>query len=271
MSDILKDLTPAAVVDAAKRNLYDFFGYLRYWDGCEFYETPDLQRWWTPVPYPWFNGAISRQAPNGNAPAEIRETLAYFKAKGNQVITWWLPPELEASDWGRQLEQNGLNYTADTPGMAADLHQLNEDLPHPAGLEIRKVRDAAGMADWASVFVEGYGLPPDWEPGMLGMMRALGLGDDVQCYLARLDGENVAASCVFYSAGAAGIYCVGTRRNWRGRGIGAAVTLQPLLDARQKGYRLGILQSSEMGYRVYERMGFKEVCKVAHYYWTNTQ
>ncbi len=270
MSDILTDLTPAAVIYAAKRNLYDFFGYLRHWEACEFYETPVLQRWWTPVPYPWFNGALSLQALNGDAPSMIRETLAYFKAKGNQVVTWWLPPELERSAWADQLQRNGLNYTADTPGMAADLGQLNQDLPYPTGLEIQVVADADGIAEWASVFVEGYGLPVDWESGMLGMMLALGLGDAIRCYLARLEGENVAASCVFYSAGAAGIYCVATRRDWRGRGIGAAVTLQPLLDARHKGYRLGVLQSSEMGYSVYERMGFREVCKVAHHYWTDS-
>jgi ribosomal protein S18 acetylase RimI-like enzyme len=65
----------------------------------------------------------------------------------------------------------------------------------------------------------------------------------------------------------AGIYSVATLPDWRGRGLGAAVSLAPLLDARREGYKVGVLQSSEMGYKVYQRLGFREVCRISHYYW----
>lgn len=66
-------------------------------------------------------------------------------------------------------------------------------------------------------------------------------------------------------AGVAGIYAVGTSEAARGKGIGTAITAVPLLDARAEGYHVATLQSSEMGFSVYERMGFREYCKLSRY------
>jgi hypothetical protein len=164
MSGILTDLSEPALVRACKNNLYRFFETLRAWDEAEIFDDSQLQCWWTPLPHPWFNGVLSRNTLPGDATELIAETKAYFKDKDRQVITWWLAPELEESDWGKQLELNGLGFTNDPPGMAADLSKLNEDLRVPDGLEITKVEDAWEMKTWSEVFTTGYGLPPDWEP-----------------------------------------------------------------------------------------------------------
>jgi hypothetical protein len=51
----------------------------------------------------------------------------------------------------------------------------------------------------------------------------------------------------------------------RGRGIGRAVTLAALRAGRGLGYRVAILGSSPLGFPVYTRIGFVEVCRVRHY------
>ncbi|MCM3764497.1 GNAT family N-acetyltransferase [Neobacillus niacini] len=71
-------------------------------------------------------------------------------------------------------------------------------------------------------------------------------------FLARLDGEVVAVSSVIYLAGVAGIYNVATLEKARGKGIGTAITKQPLFEAKSKGYQLAILHSSDLGFNIYK-------------------
>jgi predicted acetyltransferase len=88
-------------------------------------------------------------------------------------------------------------------------------------------------------------------------------------YLAFLNGQSVATSQLFLSAGVAGIYNVTCVPEARGQGIGAAITQAPLLDARAIGYRVGILQASKLGYPVYRRLGFQDFGKMSLYLWEN--
>jgi ribosomal protein S18 acetylase RimI-like enzyme len=267
MSQVLNDFSTPALVYAIKQNLYDLFGYLQQWDKTDFFAGPGLQHWWTPVPYPWFNGALSLSPPASDEAETIRATVTYFQSKGRELFTWWLAPDLEASDWGNQLEANRLMPDNNTPGMAVPLNELNENLAVPAGLKIARVEGIELMKDWVRIFVAGYGLPPDWEAPVLDMMLQIGINLPWYSYLATVNNEPVATSAVFFGAGVAGIQMVATPPEWRGRGLGAAVTLAPLLDARKMGYRVGILQSSDMGFKIYQRLGFKELCRMKHYYW----
>ncbi len=73
---------------------------------------------------------------------------------------------------------------------------------------------------------------------------------------------------LFLGAGVAGIYNVVTTPETRGQGIGTAMTLAPILEARGIGYRIGVLTSSEMGFGVYRRLGFQEICKSGNYEWS---
>jgi len=77
----------------------------------------------------------------------------------------------------------------------------------------------------------------------------------------------VATSTLFLGAGVAGIYNVATVSEARGQGIGANLTVLPLQQARAMGYRAGVLQSSAMGFGVYRRLGFQQLCAMDHFYW----
>jgi GNAT superfamily N-acetyltransferase len=174
---------------------------------------------------------------------------------------------VEASGWAEQLLLNGFLSDNDTPGMAVELSSLNEEITAPAGLEIRHVTDQKDLRAFSHVFVVGYGMPDDWEAPVFDMMLKTGSTFPWHSYLALANGRPVATAAVFYGAGVAGIQMVTTLPEWRGKGIGAAVTLAPLLDSRKMGYKVGILQSSNMGFKVYQRLGFKELCRMQHYAW----
>jgi predicted N-acetyltransferase YhbS len=84
-----------------------------------------------------------------------------------------------------------------------------------------------------------------------------------------LNGRPVATSQLFLSAGVAGIYNVTCLPEARGQGIGAAITLAPSLAARGMGYRVAILQASDLGYPVYRRLGFQDFGERSIYLWEN--
>jgi predicted acetyltransferase len=69
----------------------------------------------------------------------------------------------------------------------------------------------------------------------------------------------------FLAGGVAGIYHVTTLPEVRNRGIGKHITLAPLLDARENGYRVGTLFASRLGEVVYRQIGFEALSRVSVY------
>ena len=67
--------------------------------------------------------------------------------------------------------------------------------------------------------------------------------------------------------GVAGIHGVTTVPEFRGRGIGTCMTLSPLIDARNQGYDIGVLFSSEMAVGIYRNLGFQEYGRGYIYLW----
>jgi len=265
--EILVDLSKPALVNAIKLNLYTFFRYFQHSRLAEYSHDGVLSRWYTKVPHPWFNGVLSAVSPNKDSEQEVAQQIAYFQSKGVENFTWWLQPEVEETGWEDVLRSGGLHFTEDPPGMAVDLTLLADEDSRHTSLQVLRVEDQANLQVWGRVFGEGFEIPESmWQP-ILALLSDLGLQDPVRHYLGYLDGKPVATSTMFFGAGVAGIYNVATLPSARGRGAGSYLTRLPLLDARKIGYRAGILQSSEMGYGVYRRLGFEHLCDVGHYFW----
>jgi GNAT superfamily N-acetyltransferase len=267
MTNILTDLSVPALIAATKANLYAFFRYLGRSSSAECAEGPSWYRWHTHIPHPWFNGVLSTQPADENAAQLIQDTLAYFRSKQITRLTWWLEPQLELGAWDESLRSHGLRYDNNTPGMAVDLTGLSAFGSASSQLDLRPVEDLAGLQTWTSTFMAGYGVPDAWAANLFELFASLGLVPPIRHYVGYWHGEPVATSTLFMAAGVAGIYNVATLPKARGQGFGAALTTTPLHEARHLGYRVGVLQSSEQGYRVYQRLGFQHLCQMEHFYW----
>jgi GNAT superfamily N-acetyltransferase len=278
---LLTDTSPDALAAAVKANLNALNRYLGRSPYAEVDEVPGYYRWRTAIRHPYFNGVIVSSPPDAAAGERIRGAAAYFLSKGVDAATWWLDPAVPVESWAPVLTEHGLTLDSQLPGMAMALEELADE---PAGvapvlsgvvakrtpmdIDIKRVEGSATLRTWAETFVAGYGLPRDRAVPFFTLYDSLqGEEAPLRSYMAYRAGVPVATSSVFYAEGVAGIYDVSTLPAARGHGIGAAITLAPLLEARTSGYRVGILQSSSMGLRIYERLGFRAVCQVEHFVW----
>jgi ribosomal protein S18 acetylase RimI-like enzyme len=266
MNTIQTDVSDEALVRATRANMCDFFRHMSRSNPAEHFENKQFTRWYTPLPHPWFNGVLCSNPHNDSDEAFITETINYFGEKGVNTFTWWMETHLKPSDWKPALSRYGFGYSNDTPGMAIDLLEMNDSMQKVDGLEIRIAGDAESVKTWTRVFLKGYDLPAAWESIMFELWVQLGLDLPMRNYLGYLDGKPVSTSTVFYGGGVAGIYCVSTLPEARGKGIGAGITLKPLQAAREMGYRVGVLQSSEMGFNVYKNLGFRHLCQIENFY-----
>jgi GNAT superfamily N-acetyltransferase len=150
--------------------------------------------------------------------------------------------------------------------MAADLHTLNEDVALPAGLTIERVAGDAALREWM-LTLQASDVPPGWREPDLRLQRpaSYAADDDYRLYLARLDGAPVGTASAQIAAGVVGLYCVSVIHTARRQGVGAAVTLAARREAREQGYRFGVLGASEMGEGVYRRLGLEQYCLLQMY------
>lgn len=123
----------------------------------------------------------------------------------------------------------------------------------PAGLRVERL-DAANADAYASVIAAGFEAPHELASALFG--RGLAAATEFVGLLGYLDGEPVATSAVFVGAGVAGVYNVATVPSARGRGVGAAMTWAAVAAGAEAGATASILQASEAGQPVYERMGY---------------
>ena len=269
MNSILNDLSPSSLVTAIKNNLFDWYCYLGHSPNVEYHHDPHMTWLLTGIPYAFLNVVFRTQLPSDGGDELITETLAFFKSKRVTQLWWFADPSAQDADLIKRLVANGLTFGEGMPGMAADLLALQDEIPRVAGLTIVPVTTEETLKQWVRTIWIGYGLPDSSENIWFDLFANLGFDLPLRNYIAFQNEEPVAASQLFLSAGVGGIYCVATVPSARRQGIGVAITLAPLLDARRMGYRVGILQSSQMGYPVYRQLGFQEYCKMSRCLWQN--
>jgi ribosomal protein S18 acetylase RimI-like enzyme len=268
MTTILTNLASSAVVAAIKSNLNEYFHTMGQSPEAEMVVTPESFRWHTAVPHPWFNGVVSTHLPEENMEGLIQDTLSFFWSRNVETFSWWLAPFLNPEDWIDPLVAHGFLYDRSTPGMATDLESSQTSGRTPNDLNIVTVNDQAILRQWVHTFMQGYGLPESWEEPYFRLLASLGTDLPCRYYLGYVRDQPLAASTLFLGGGVAGVYNVSTLPAARGQGIGSALTLAALNDARLLDYRVGVLQSSEMGYGVYQRLGFREYCRMDHWTWS---
>ena len=269
MEAILKDLQPTRLTIAIEQNLYSWIPTMgKVWESRD-NDPPGVKRCISDVPVLLFNSIMDAVLEAD----EVEPTIQYLMAdaESRQVpILWWVGPSTRPAELPDYLKMHGFTVDEDGPGMAVILSDLNENLPVPDNFKVRLVQDNASQWEWCQTMAAGFGVPAERkEFAVKSWFQLISQLDPntSMAYTGFLDEKPVATSLLQLGGGVAGIYAVATIPEARRKGIGAQVTLYPLLQARAMGYKAGVLEASEMGYPVYRALGFQEYCRITSYAW----
>lgn len=268
MNNILSDFSAPALISAMDANTQELSVLWGRALGAEFHEKPEQQWFISGLPFELCNGVVRTAFTAADVDAKIDEITKHFIER-NVPAAWLVGPSTQPADLGSRLEAHGWILGETDPGMAIDLLTLREDDSLPPGLVIKEVSDGEKLKQWIRTMTVGSGIPDSMQNMLLDLCARYGFVHvpSVGYYLGLLNGEPVATSLLFMAGGVAGIYDVATLPEARGQGIGTALTVAPLLAARTRGYRFGVLQSTQMGLNVYRRLGFQEYCTFSFYFW----
>jgi ribosomal protein S18 acetylase RimI-like enzyme len=121
---------------------------------------------------------------------------------------------------------------------------------------------AEGALAIATVLADAFVVEPD-RAGAIEEETLVLLGrPEFHACLIRVDGEPAAAARRTTFAGASYLSSIGTRRRFRGMGLGRLVSEAVLLDALDAGSRwtyLGVFADNDLARRMYESLGFVQL------------
>ena len=284
---ILRNSTDEDLAIAVQTNLSALFRAMTALPNSQIEETAKLSRHLAPPSNPMYKGVWGTNLAPDEIEPSLHETIDWFKSRGAPFFFWWTGPGTKPETIGEYLTAHGLmdmeaqtrefasniiSTAVGAPGMIADLHSMNESVLEkvPQGFETNDVQNERDLQDFKQVLIDGYEIPAPMADGWVQAAHEFGIGKTPwRMVLGRLSGEAVGTNIIFNGAGVVGVYGIAVSPSARGKGIGAALTLKPLLEARDKdGYRYSVLFSTEMGAPVYRRIGYRMTdVRINRYLW----
>ncbi len=186
--------------------------------------------------------------------AAIAEQAAYFRSAGAEV-EWKVYGHDRPADLGQRLGAAGFEPDEAETLMVFDLAGGPPPGTLPAGIVIRRIADAAGLADFVAVHREVFGQGSGW---MAEAFRQR-LGEPtLGLYLAYANDRPVAAARLEMPPGRsfAGLWGGGTLPAYRGRGIYRGLVAARAEEALRRGYRYLTVDARDTSRPILERLGF---------------
>lgn len=214
--------------------------------------------------YPVFNSALlSARVPgvDGELTARLAMASIYFRSIGVGWSYWACHDLLDARAL-REIKETcyayGLDPVLTAPGMFAQ-ELLPRARPTPT-IEIREVHDGQSRLAFAHLISTIFDLPFQMTMHIYGPAECW--TPDYAGFIGYVGERPVSVTMVNVTDECCGFYSVGTVSGHRRRGYAEAVMRAAHVQMRQRfPFKSCVLQSSTVGRRLYEQMGFREVTR----------
>jgi ribosomal protein S18 acetylase RimI-like enzyme len=246
----------------------NFFAVCRYWGSLNssLKQIDSIEAMSTGVPISDINWVFNEKPLKKDSAKNITEIKEYYK-KLNLRFWWWVYPRGKSSETTAMLKDAGLRFLEEVPCMAADLNDSSPDDGLTDNIKIVPVKNKNDLLIWKDISFDGFEMPARAREQYGSFVSSFDIGaqSPQQLFLAYLNEKPVATSLLFTHENTAGIYYVSTLPAYRNKGCGMKITQAAMKSAKESGFTDVILQATQMGVRVYKRLGFTQYCQAEIY------
>lgn len=251
-------------INTIEDNLFKFSLYLGSTEeGC-IYNGEDIK--WVYTGGKSTNRIFPLQLNEENIDEGLSKVFGRFKA-WNVSANLYVSSGTYPKNIKEHLLEHGIVYFKKWAGMAININGFSRDIRKTPDIKIVKADDAETIKAWSKIAGISFGVSEKIMRDMQKMYTAVGSKNDNRLfyYMGLKNGVPAATTLLFKDGDIAGLYMVGTLPEARGNGIAAAMVVHALKEAASMGCSVAILQASEMGKGVYDKIGFKEYCTIDIY------
>jgi hypothetical protein len=258
MQNILKKIFEKSINFYIEKNLDDFYTKSSYHPNF-ISHLDDRISWVIAKKADWPMAIFKANFENLNLKNEILKVKKLIE-EGKAPNGWTVGPLTKPDNLGIILEKNGFTNVYQQAGMAVELKNIKNDVKEENYLQVELIDDKNSLSQWIKVASSAFGIKIDPE-----LIESLFLDPRIKFFLGKFKAEAVSSLILYFSSGVAGLHAVSTLSEYRNNGFGLSISKNALSHAFDKGYKVGVLQASMMGERVYRKLGFKKYCDIISY------
>lgn len=256
------------IIHAMEVNMHlQMIYFAKYIPFMEIVFEPDVTVVRSQIPDDTFNYVLSAHFTEENAPNRILHVLDHYK-QFHLPFSWWVSESDSPSTLGDLLLNQGFTLKEKNIGMYIDLSTFHFS-PTTSPLSFHRIESSLHLKAFADVIVaiqefeeplQLFDLIYSHLPPVIYRGKS-----SLEMYVAYLEDIPVVTGILVTHANVAGIYYVATIPEQRKKGIGTAMMQFLLNRAKEKGYFISVLQASDQGLSLYERLGYKRCCQFLEY------
>lgn len=195
------------------------------------------------------------QLDKGNADRAIEDQLEYFKTH-NLPFSWSVFDHDAPDDMKERLLAHG--FEPDDPGalMVLELSTTPSALLEPTRLDIRQITHRTGLGDIIQILEQVWGGNFGWIWERMG--SHLEIPGYLSIYVAYMEGVPASVGWIYYHAGSqfGNLFGGSTLAEQRGHGLYSAILARRVQEAKQRGIRYLIVETTPMSQPIVSRYGF---------------
>jgi GNAT superfamily N-acetyltransferase len=236
-------------------NIHAFYNEIGSTLGSGFFKDSAIS-WMNTGNGSWPNMIYNTSFSEKNLDDFVEQNIAAIKTK--KAPPFWLTADNQLEiELSNKLRKKGMRPIFHWTGMGLTVEsKFSNELS--SDTSIKKVENTKELNAWINILNSALMTSNKIKENIF---EQLFLKEDFNLYLVLENGIPVATGLAFITDNICGIYMIATLDDHRRKGYGSAVTKHCINTAHQKGITNIVLQASQKGVSIYEKMGFSKHCE----------